>query len=162
MTNPGPAARPALSPLRTILLGGLAIGTIDILWAIIMTLIKDGSPVTVLQSIAGGLLGKSAYEGGAGTAVMGLALHYCIATCVMTVYYLASRKLPALAPKPWVFGPLYGIVVYAVMYQLVLPLSALHGRGIQLGVPLIKGLFIHLFGIGLVAGLVTRRGTAKD
>ncbi|MEP7324787.1 MAG: hypothetical protein ABI836_02465 [Gemmatimonadota bacterium] len=162
MTNPGPAARPALSPLGTILLGGLAIGTIDILWAIIMTALDGRGPVSVLQSVAGGLLGKATYDGGAGTALLGITVHYFIATCVMTTYYLASRQLPQLARRPWLYGILYGIVVYVVMYQVVLPLSAWHTKGIKMGTGLAKGLFIHMFGIGLVAGLVTRRGTAKD
>jgi hypothetical protein len=152
----------ARSPVRTILLGGLAIGTLDILWAITMTALKGGSPVPVLQSIAGGLLGDATYNGGAGTAALGLVIHYCIATTVMTVYYLGSRWLPLLARRPWVFGPLYGILVYVVMYQVVLPLSAFHTKGIKLGLPLAKGLFIHLFGIGLVAGLMTRWGTRSE
>jgi hypothetical protein len=147
---------------RTILLGGLAIGTLDILWAFGNSALKGTSPVTVLQSIAGGLLGATSYDGGAKTAVLGTLLHYFIATTVMTVYYLASRRLPQLARRPWIYGPLYGILVYVVMYQLVLPLSALHTKGIKLGLPLAKGIFIHLFGIGLVAGLVTRWGRSAQ
>ena len=149
-----------LSPGRTILLGGLTIGTLDILWAFAMAGLNGTGPARVLRTIAGGLLGPAAFEGGAGTAALGAVLHYFIATCVMTVYYLASRKLPQLARQPWVYGPLYGILVYVVMYQLVLPLSALHGKGIQLGTQLAKGLFIHIFGVGLPAALITRRGTS--
>jgi hypothetical protein len=153
------SGRQPLSPGRTILLGGLVIGTLDILWAITMTVIKGGTVISVLQSIAGGLLGAATNDGGAKTAALGLVIHYFIATTVMTVYYLASRKLPALARKPWVFGPLYGIMVYVFMYQVVLPLSAWHTKGIKWGLPLAKGLFIHIFGIGLMAALMTRRGT---
>jgi hypothetical protein len=147
---------------RTILLGGLAIGTLDILWAITMTEIKGGTAVSVLQSIAGGLLGAATNDGGAKTAALGLVIHYFIATTVMATYYLASRWLPLLARRPWVFGPLYGVLVYVVMYQVVLPLSAWHTKGIKWGLPLAKGIFIHLFGIGLVAGLVTRWGRSAQ
>ena len=146
------------SPGRTILLGALAIGTIDILWAMGMAVIDGKDPLRVLQTIAGGLLGAATFDGGAGTMVLGLALHYFIASCVMTTYYLASRKFPALVRQPWVYGILYGIAVYVVMYQVVLPLSAWHGKGIKLGTQLAKGLFIHMFGVGLVAALVTRWG----
>ncbi len=146
------------SAARTILLGMLAIGTIDILWAMGMAVIEGKDPLRVLQTIAGGLLGSATFEGGAGTMVLGAVIHYFIACCVMTTYYLASRKFPQLARKPWVYGILYGIAVYVVMYQVVLPLSAWHTKGIKLGVPLAKALFIHMFGIGLVAGLMTRWG----
>ena len=156
------SGRLPVSPGRTILLGGLAIGTIDILWAITMSALEGRGPISVLQSVAGGLLGRSTFEGGAGTALLGMLIHYSIATSVMATYYFASRKLPQLARRPWSFGPLYGILVDVSMYQLVLPLSAWHTKGIRLGVPLAKGLFIHLFGIGLVAALMTRWGSTVN
>jgi hypothetical protein len=150
--------RPTHSPFRTILLGGLAIGTLDILWAIVMNAIQGKSPVWVLQSVAGGLLGSATFDGGARTAVLGTLIHYGIATTVMATFYLVSRRVPMLARRPFLFGPIYGVVVYVVMYQLVLPLSAWHTSGIKVGAGLAKGLFIHLFGIGLVAALMTRWG----
>jgi len=144
----------------TILLGTLLIGTIDILWAIVNSMIEGRGGLRVLQSVAGGFLGKATYDGGVGTMILGLATHFFIACCVMTVFYLASRKFPALARRPWIYGPLYGLLVYVVMYQVVLPLSAWHTQGITLGVPMAKAVFIHLFGVGLVAALVARKGSA--
>jgi hypothetical protein len=160
VSNPARTIRSPLSPGQTILLGALAIGTIDILWAIVLFAIEGRGPISALQSVAGGLLGRATYDGGLKTALLGLLIHFFIASCVMTTYYLASRRFPALARKPWLYGILYGIVVYVVMYQVVLPLSAWHTKGIKVSAQLAKGLFIHMFGIGLVAGLVTRRGTA--
>jgi hypothetical protein len=151
-----PTSSSPWSPTRTILTGGLLIGTIDILWAVGNTLIDGGDPLRPIYSIAGGLMGRAAYDGGLKTAALGLVIHYFIATCVMTTYYLASRRFPALARKPWLYGIIYGILVYVVMYQVVLPLSAWHTKGIKWGTQLAKGLFIHMFGVGLVAGLVTR------
>lgn len=159
MSTSASPANARRSPGRTILLGALAIGTIDILWAMGMAVIEGKDALRVLQTIAGGLLGAATFEGGAGTMLLGLAFHYFIASCVMTTYYLASRKFPALVRQPWVFGILYGIVVLVVMYQVVLPLSAWHTKGITLGIPLAKALFIHMFGVGLVAALVTRWGS---
>ena len=46
------------------------------------------------QSIASGLLGKAAYEGGSATAPLGLALHFFIAFVMALVYVLAARRLP--------------------------------------------------------------------
>lgn len=143
--------------MSTILLGGLLIGTIDILWAFGMAAMEGKSPITILQTIAGGILGREAMTGGLATAGMGLAFHFFIATCVMAAFYLASRRLPILAQKPWIFGPLYGLLVFFVMYQVVLPNSAWQTKGIVVGPGMYKAIFIHLFGVGLVAALVARR-----
>jgi hypothetical protein len=154
-------ARTPFSPLRTILFGGLAVGVTDILWAMGMNAMNGKGPVWVLQSVAGGLLGASTFQGGAKTALLGMVLHFTIATCWMTAYFLVSRKVKVLAQQPWIYGPLYGILAYVVMYQVVLPMSAYHTGGIALGWNLVKGLFIHIFGVGLLIALITRRGTAQ-
>jgi hypothetical protein len=157
--NSAPSARPPFSPRRTIIFGGLTIGVVDILWAIVNSAFNGKGPVWVFQSVAGGLLGPATFQGGAKTALLGMVLHFCIAATVMAIYFLASRKLKILAERPWLCGILYGIGVYGVMYGVVLPHSAFHTAGIKWGVPLAKGLFIHMFGVGLIAGLFTRRGS---
>ena len=159
MTTPA-SARPPFSARRVILFGGLAVGTADILWAIVMNGLKGRSAVWVLQSVAGGMLGTATFEGGLPTALLGMVTHYFIATCWVTAYYVASRRWPDLARRPWVYGPLYGILVYVLMYQLVLPLSAYHTKGIKLGMELVKGLTIHIFGVGVLAASIVRRGTS--
>jgi hypothetical protein len=153
-----PSASAPFSPRRAILFGGLAVGTADILWAIVMNGLKGRSAVWVLQSVAGGMVGPATFEGGLRTAFLGMFIHYFIATCWVTAFYLASRRWPALARRPWVYGPLYGILVYVMMYQVVLPLSAYHTKGIRVGVELVKGLTIHIFGVGVLAALFARKG----
>ena len=154
------SARAAFSARRTILFGGLAVGVTDILWAIVMNGLKGRSAVWVLQSVAGGLLGTATFQGGLRTALLGMVLHFTIATCWFTAFYLASRKWPVLVQRPWVMGPLYGILVYVMMYQVVLPLSAYHTAGIKVGPELFKGLFIHVFGVGVLTALIARKGNA--
>ena len=155
-----PSVRYPFSPRRTILFGALAVGTVDILWAFGWSAVSGHGPIWVFQGVAGGLLGPATFEGGLPTALLGMFLHYFIATAVVTTYFLASRRLPLLARLPWVFGPLYGICVYLVMYQMVLPLSAYHTSGIHWNAALAKGVFIHMFGIGLLCALFARRGMA--
>lgn len=154
------SGRIPFSARRTIVFGTLAVGTIDICWAFFWTALGGHGPVYVLQSVAGGWLGAATYNGGVATAFLGMFTHFFIAGSVVTTYYLVSRKVAVLAQRPWVFGPLYGILVYLIMYQLVLPLSAWHTTGLHLNPAFWKGLSIHMFGIGLVTALVTRRGTA--
>jgi len=145
--------------LRAILLGGLIAGILDISYACIFSYIRRGtSPVVILQSVASGALGRSAFEGGAKTAALGLFFHFLIATTAAAVYYLASRKLRFLVNHPFICGPLYGIGVYLFMNFVVLPLSAIGPRATPLPLSaLIGGLLIHMFGIGLVIALVVRR-----
>ena len=57
---------------RAILLGGLICGVLDISSAIVIAIAGGGSPVRMLQGIAGALLGPVTYERGFATAAMGL------------------------------------------------------------------------------------------
>ena len=159
--NSAPSAARPFSPARTILFGALTVGTVDIMWAFFWSAMSGKGPINVLQSVAGGLLGQATFDGGASTALLGMVIHFFIATCVVTTYYLASRRLPQLARQPWLFGPIYGIGVYLVMYQIVLPLSAYHTSGIHFNPAFAKGITIHIFGIGLIAALFARRGTVQ-
>jgi Na+/alanine symporter len=103
----------------------------------------------VPRAIAGGLLGPTALHGGSGVYVLGILLHFFIATSAAAVYYLASRKLAFLKDHPFVCGPFYGIAVFLVMNLIVLPLSALHFRGPFQLARLIQGLVVHMILIGL-------------
>jgi uncharacterized membrane protein YagU involved in acid resistance len=145
-------------PWRAILLGGLIAGTIDISYACIFSYLRRGtSPVRILQSVASGALGRSAFEGGARTAALGLVFHFLIATMAAAIYYLASRPLRLLVNYAVICGPLYGVCIYLVMNFVVLPLSAIGSRP-ALPLPvLISGLLIHMFGIGLPIALIVRR-----
>jgi len=96
---------------RAILWGGLAVGTLDILDAILFWgLWKHVPPVRIFQSVAGGLLGRQAANaGGLATALLGAALHYSIALSIVAVYYLASRRASLLRSRPVLCGLLYGL-----------------------------------------------------
>jgi hypothetical protein len=67
------------------------------------------------------LIGAKSYEGGIVTAGFGLAVHFFVAFVVVSIFYLASRKIPFLTKQPFVSGVFYGIGVYIVMYWFVLP-----------------------------------------
>jgi hypothetical protein len=150
---------------QTILLGGLIAGVLDITYACVFSYIRRGTtPMTVLRSVATGALGRSALDGGAKTAALGLFFHFLIALIAATVYYFASRALPFMVTKPVICGILYGGCVYAVMNCLVLRLSAIHANLYPWSYPksvLIGGLLIHMFGIGLPIALAVRWGSRE-
>ncbi len=113
----------------------------------------------IFQAIASGLLGRDSFQGGVPTAVLGVLLHFAIALTIVTVYDLASRRVPALTRQPLVWGPLYGIVVYLTMNLVVVPLSAAVSGPRPLAVVL-NGLLIHIFGVGMPTALFVRAAHA--
>jgi hypothetical protein len=151
-TNP---ERRTNTPL-VIALTALLIGTLDIADAIIFYAIRGVAPIRILQGIASGLLGRTAFSGGARTALLGLALHFFIAATVATIYILASRSLP-LSRHPLLYGTLYGVAVYIVMNYVVLPLSHIGLRPLPPLIPLINGVAALIFCIGIPTALIARR-----
>lgn len=87
--------------------------------------------------------------------MLGALLHFFIAFIIVTVYYLASRWWPHLEQRPLIDGPLYGLIVYATMNLIVIPLSAAASGMSPLPV-LINGLSIHILGVGLPSALFAR------
>jgi hypothetical protein len=105
--------------------GGAVAGTLDIVYAWGFWRLKAGvSMLRILQSVAAGVLGSRSYVGGGDTALLGLALHYFIATTMSIAYYLAAIWWPALARYPLRYGALYGLLLYGTMRYIVVPLSA--------------------------------------
>ena len=144
--------------LSSIVLGGLVAGAFDITYATVFSYFRSGvAPSRILQSVASGLLGSAAFEGGVPTAALGLALHFGIALVAAAIYVFASQFLPILVRRPVLFGSVYGIAIYAVMNLVVLPLSRFP-RKVSFPLPvLITGLLVHMFLIGVPIALAARR-----
>jgi hypothetical protein len=143
---------------EAILWGGTLAGILDITDAFVVAGFYGVSPARVLQSIASGLLGRSSFGGGISTAALGLGLHFVIAFTAAAVFVLASLKLPMLLRRPLVFGAIYGVIVWLVMREVVLPLS-LFNQGRLTLIGLLNGLFAHIFCVGLPIALAARRLT---
>jgi hypothetical protein len=153
-----------LSPRRAIVYGGLTVAVLDGLDAIVFFGLRSGvGPVRIFKGIAGGLLGREAALAGAWpTALLGVAMHFTIATTIVAVFVFLSRRFPLLAQRPFVWGPLYGIGAYLVMNLVVLPLSALHGTGLPSALPvLLNGILIHIIGVGTPSALFARAATPE-
>ena len=144
-------------PWVYVLLGGLVAGTFDITYACTFWYLKRGVlPTRVFQSVASGLLGDASFTGGGRTAALGLVLHYFIATCMAITYYLFARKWADLWQKPWVYGPLYGVLLYGIMNYIVVPLSAANPGSRNLTWVLLS-IAVHAFLIGTPCALFARR-----
>ncbi|MGD0445645.1 MAG: hypothetical protein ABSA39_17055 [Edaphobacter sp.] len=134
----------------------LIAGTLDISDAFIFYGLRGVTTIRILQGIASGLLGRAAFTQGTRSAILGLLLHYFIATTVATIYIFASRRLP-LSRHPFLWRGLYGIGVYIVMNYVVIPLSRIGPRPTPPLIPLINGVAALIFCIGIPTALIARR-----
>lgn len=143
-----------------ILWGGFIAGLIDISYAVGFSATRGVPPIRILQSVASGLLGSSAYRGGTATAVLGLVLHFVLMLIIAAIFYFASRRLKFLVARPILWGALYGFLVYWVMNLVVLPLSAFPSQVKLVPILVVTSLIVHAFGIGVPIALASRKAQA--
>ncbi|MFC4307656.1 hypothetical protein ACFPN2_01045 [Steroidobacter flavus] len=143
-----------------ILWGGLIAGLIDISYAVGFSATRGVPPSRILQSVASGLLGSPAYQGGHATATLGLILHFVLMMIIAAIFYFASTRLRFLVERPVGWGALYGFLVYWVMNLVVLPLSAFPSQVKFVPILLITSLIVHAFGIGVPIALASRKAHA--
>jgi hypothetical protein len=109
---------------REVACGGVIIAIGDVMFAATLWFSWSTQGLTRLfQTIAVGVLGKASLDGGVPTALLGAGLHLCMATLFVIIYTLVARRAPGVLRKPWTYGALYGVLLYAVMNFVVMPLS---------------------------------------
>jgi len=155
-----------MKSLKPILYAGALVGVLDITAACINARVVAGfTPERVLKGVAGGLLGRSALEGGFSTAAFGLMMHFTMALTVATIFYVLSRwfPLPQKLSGVVAVGLLYGAAVFVVNNFGTAPFLS-WVRSLYLHTPVLfeppmgwAQLVIHLFCVGLPVALVMRR-----
>ncbi|MEP6788237.1 MAG: hypothetical protein ABJB40_07395 [Acidobacteriota bacterium] len=159
------------SAFHTIVFGGLAIGILDFIDASTFFPLYYG---ITFQSVwwgpASGLLGREAARGGGwNTALLGILLHFVVATCIALVYYLLSRKISYLIKHPIISGLIFGVIANVVMQWVVIPLSAIGWRsptgpidwGSQANSYIGHALLVGL-PVALIAGWSAKRNQTTD
>ena len=152
---------PVRAAWRHVLLATLVAGSIDIGYALAMNALRGGTAQRLLQFIATGWLGKASFDGGMATAALGLASHYAIIFVAAALFLAASRRIAWLRAHPCICGMLYGLGIFLVMNFVVVPLSAVPIHFHYRLWPTIGDLASHVFGVGLVISLVTRRAIVR-
>lgn len=109
------------SPLVAILYGGFVAGTLDVGAASLINMIH---PLVILRAIASGLLGPTAFRGGTPVSLLGLGLQWAMSLLIAAIFVLAARRMAWLQQRWIAAGLAYGVVVFAVMEYVVVPLSA--------------------------------------
>ena len=139
-----------------IVVGGLIGGAFDLTYALVYYGFSGVHPIRIPQSIASGLLGPGAFQGGAKTAVLGVLLHFVIALGAAAVFNVASRSISFLLRQPIVSGVLFGAAVYAFMHGVVLPLSAAP-KFKSAPATMLPDLAVHMLLIGPSIALAARK-----
>jgi hypothetical protein len=144
---------------RWVVLGGLALATLDGLFATTFWRVAADMPWTrVFQSVAAGVLGLDrSVAGGDATAWLGVGLHYAIALCFVIVYTLVATRMDAIVRRPFACGVLYGLVLYAVMNLVVIPLSAIAHLPRFDNVPWVTSSVVMHAVFGLICAFSARR-----
>jgi hypothetical protein len=148
--------------IKATLVGGLAVGILDALDAIVAYKLALGlSPIAIYQFVASGALGPSAFSGGLAAALLGLAVHFVIAFSVAFVFAGAATIAPVLVRHFAAAGAIYGVGVYAFMNYVVIPLSAIPSSSPSVPL-LLNGVIGHALLVGLPAAIVAKRYVSAD
>ena len=148
--------------LPAILMAGAIAGAMDLAAASFQSLVRLRPPLRMLQFIASGWLGSGSFTLGWWSGALGFASHFLIATIWASIFWAASRAVPALVRHAWWSGAAYGLVVYTMMYEVVMPLSAIQ-RTLKRGPDdLILGLVIHITCVGWPIALSIRANTPRS
>jgi hypothetical protein len=141
-----------------ILLGGLLAGIGDIMQAFVVFghYYPTATPFRILQSIPRGIFGAHTRDMGWTSALLGLFIHFFIATTAAAVYYVASRKMRILIEHWVVCGLTFGECVFLFMYFVVMPLSKIGWPHFDTAT-YITGPFGHTFLVGLPIAWSVRR-----
>ena len=142
---------------KTVLLAGLLVGSLDIIAALVNFYINTGKdPKIVLKYIASAVLGRSAFSASNTVAIWGLLLHFLIAFIWTFFFFLLYPKLKLLSWNRIITGILYGIFIWLVMTQLVVPMSKASGGAFNLKQAIIAVLIL-IGAIGLPLSFIAHR-----
>lgn len=133
----------------------LVCGTLDILFATMLTLLRSKEPAAMLRFVAAGPF-PAATEWGAAGSLLGLAVHYTLMAIMVAIFILAARRVPALTDSPLLWGLIYGLVTYVAMNLIVVPLrfpAAWPPKALSIGTQL----FAHIVLVGIPTSLIARR-----
>jgi uncharacterized membrane protein YagU involved in acid resistance len=143
--------------IAAIFIGGGIAGALDITYAMTAYALKGIKPIVILQSVASGVQGAQAYQGGVPSAALGLGLHFFMTVLMAFVYVLASTVFPIMNARPVVTGVAYGLLMYLVMNYVVVPLSlAVPGRPPE-GIFLVGAIFAHTCLVGIPIALAAAK-----
>jgi hypothetical protein len=140
---------------KPIALATLVSGTLDILFAMILTLIFGRQIPNMLRFVASGPF-PAATEMGTAGAILGLAVHFTLMAIMATGLMLLVRWKPGRLDTPYLTGIAYGVVTYFAMNWAVVPLR-FHTPLPPTLLSFATQLFAHIVLVGIPMALIARR-----
>jgi hypothetical protein len=141
--------------LKPIAIATAISGTLDILFAVILTVAFGRQIGNMLRYVASGPF-PAATDMGAGGAILGLVVHFVLMAIMAAALVLLVHWRPQLADTPVRTGLAWGVLTYFAMNWLVVPL--------RFGTPLppkalsvVTQLFAHIVLVGLPMAFVASR-----
>jgi hypothetical protein len=141
--------------VKTIALSTLVSGTLDILFAMILTVEFGRHIPDMLRFVASGPF-PSATEMGGGGAILGLGVHFVLMAIMATIFVLLVRARPALLDTPWRTALAWGVVTYFAMNWLIVPLR-FHSPLPPKMLSIVTQAFAHLVLVAVPMTFIARR-----
>ena len=140
---------------KPIAIATLVSGTLDILFAMILTLWFGRQIPNMLRFVASGPF-PAATDMGTGGAVLGLVVHFTLMAIMATIFMLIVRARLQWLDKPWLAALVYGLVTYVAMNLVVVPLR-FHSPLPPKTISIATQLFAHVILVGVPFALIGRR-----
>ena len=107
--------------LKPIAIATAVSGTLDILFAMILTIWFGREIGNMLRFVASGPFPAATGMGASG-AILGLLVHFALMAIMATAFMLLVRWRPGLLETPWRTALAFGVITYFAMNWLVVPL----------------------------------------
>jgi hypothetical protein len=137
-----------------ILITGTFTGTVDILFAFIMNYHVPAA--TILKFIASGLFGSTAFAPGTEMIYCGLFLHFFFAFFWTIIFFLFHTKLLNILKFKFILILITGMVIWAVMNLIVIPLSKIPPQQFHF-INIIEDIAVLILAYGLPITLITNK-----
>ena len=143
------------SMLKPITVATAISGTLDILFAMILTVSLGREIGNMLRFVGSGPFSAATDMGTIG-AILGLLVHFALMAIMASALMLFVRHRPQLLDMPYRTGVAYGIITYFIMNWLVVPLrfdAPLPLKPLSIA----SQLFAHVCLVGIPMALVAAR-----
>ena len=140
---------------KTIALSTLVSGTLDIAFAMILTVAFGRHIPDMLRYVASGPF-PAATEIGTSGAILGFFVHFTLMAIMATIFVLIVRARPMLLDTPWRTAMAWGVITYFAMNWLVVPLR-FHTPLPPKTLSIVTQAFAHLVLVAIPMTFIARR-----
>jgi hypothetical protein len=141
--------------LKPIAIATAISGTLDILFAMILTVAFGREIPNMLRFVASGPFPSAADMGTAG-AILGLVVHFALMAIMATALILLVRWKPERLNTPLLTGIAYGVLTYFIMNWAVVPLR-FHTPLPPKTLSILTQAFAHIVLVGIPMAYVAAR-----